>query len=125
MAQPSLTRRTLMLFGLPEYAVYLASIPVVLYLPFVYSKDYGLSLTDVGLILMVGRISDVITDPLIGYFSDRTRRGDAAHDGFSLHVVQSNPCHGEQPLPAWLGDIVMARLDNDHHSLLRLGSRVI
>jgi Na+/melibiose symporter-like transporter len=73
MTQPSLTRRTLMLFGLPEYAVYLASIPVVLYLPFVYSKDYGLSLTDVGLILMVGRISDVITDPLIGYFSDRTR----------------------------------------------------
>jgi len=62
-----------MLFGMPEYAVYLASIPVVLYLPFVYSKDFGLSLTDVGLILMVGRISDVITDPLIGYLSDRTR----------------------------------------------------
>jgi Na+/melibiose symporter-like transporter len=73
MGTPSLTRRTLMLFGMPEYAVYLASIPVVLYLPFVYSKDFGLSLTDVGLILMVGRISDVITDPLIGYLSDRTR----------------------------------------------------
>jgi len=73
MANSSLTRRTLMLFGMPEYAVYLASIPVVLYLPFVYSKDFGLSLTDVGLILMAGRISDVITDPLIGHLSDRTR----------------------------------------------------
>lgn len=69
----SLTRRTLVLFGLPEYAVYLASIPVILYLPFVYSKSFGLSLTDVGLILMLGRITDVVTDPLIGYLSDRTQ----------------------------------------------------
>ncbi len=67
-----LKRRTLMLFALPEYAVYLASIPVLLYLPFVYSKDYGLELADVGLILMLARVSDVVTDPLIGYLSDRT-----------------------------------------------------
>ena len=74
----SLTRRSLMIFGLPEYAVYLASIPVVLYLPFVYSKDFGLSLTDVGLILMVGRISDVITDPLIGYLGTATAPAPAS-----------------------------------------------
>jgi GPH family glycoside/pentoside/hexuronide:cation symporter len=67
-----LGRSTLMLFALPEYAVYLGSIPVGLYLPLVYSKDFGLSLTEVGLILMLARISDVITDPLIGYMSDRT-----------------------------------------------------
>ena len=67
-----LRRSTLILFGLPEYAVYLGSIPVLLYLPFVYSKDFGLSLGEVGLILMLARISDVITDPLIGYLSDRT-----------------------------------------------------
>ena len=77
MSEPAnttrLSRARLALFGLPEYAVYLASIPVILYLPFVYSKDFGLSLTDVGLILMVGRITDVITDPLIGFLSDRTR----------------------------------------------------
>ena len=69
----TLSKRKLIFFGLPEYAVYLASIPVVLYLPFVYSKDFGLSLTDVGLILMFGRIADVVTDPLIGFLSDRTR----------------------------------------------------
>ena len=67
-----LKRSTLMLFALPEYAVYLGSIPVGLYLPLVYSKDFGLSLTEVGLILMLARISDVVTDPLIGYLSDRT-----------------------------------------------------
>jgi len=58
---------------LPEYAVYLASIPVSLYLPLVYSKDLGLSLTEIGLVLMLARVSDVITDPLIGVLSDRTK----------------------------------------------------
>lgn len=67
-----LTRRRLIYFGLPDYAVYLAAVPMSLYLPFVYSRDLGLSLTDIGLILMLARITDVITDPLIGYLSDRT-----------------------------------------------------
>lgn len=68
-----LRRSTLVLYGLPEYAVYLASIPVILYLPFVYSKDFGLSLGDVGFILFAARISDVVTDPLIGYLSDKSQ----------------------------------------------------
>jgi len=68
----SLSRSTLILFGLPEYAMFLASIPVSLYLPFVYTKDLGLELTDVGLLLMLARITDVVTDPLIGYLSDKT-----------------------------------------------------
>lgn len=68
-----LRRTQLMLFGLPEFATYLAVIPISLYLPFFYSRDLGLSITDVGLLLMVARISDVITDPLIGALSDRTK----------------------------------------------------
>ena len=67
-----LKNSTLLYFGLPDYAVYLAAIPVSLYIPLVYSRDLGLDLTDIGLILMLARISDVITDPLIGYLSDRT-----------------------------------------------------
>ncbi len=43
-----LRQTTLMLFALPEYAVYLGSIPVLLYLPLVYSKDLGLDLAEVG-----------------------------------------------------------------------------
>ena len=66
-------RHRLILFGLPEYAIYLGSIPVGLYIPLVYAKDFGLELADVGLILMLARISDVVTDPLIGYLSDRTQ----------------------------------------------------
>ncbi len=61
------------LFGLPEFATYLAVIPISLYIPFFYSRDLGLSITAVGLVLMVARISDVIIDPLIGALSDRTK----------------------------------------------------
>lgn len=68
-----LKRSQLMLFGLPEFAVYLAVIPVSLYLPLFYSRDLGLSITDIGLLLMVARVTDVITDPLIGALSDRTK----------------------------------------------------
>jgi glycoside/pentoside/hexuronide:cation symporter, GPH family len=67
-----LRRSQLVLFGLPEFAVYLAVIPMSLYLPFFYSRDLGLDITVIGLLLMVARISDVITDPLIGALSDRT-----------------------------------------------------
>ena len=70
--QASLTRKKLMAFGLPEFAIYLSSIPISLYIPYVYSTHFGLELAHIGLILMLARITDVITDPLIGYLSDRT-----------------------------------------------------
>ncbi len=47
--------------------------PVALFLPAFYTQDLGLSLTAVGVILMLARVWDVITDPLIGYFGDRTK----------------------------------------------------
>ncbi len=72
-SQARLKTSTLVLYGMPEFACYMGIIPIALYLPFVYSKDFGLDLADVGLILMLSRISDVITDPLIGYLSDRTK----------------------------------------------------
>ena len=59
-SESRLSKSRLIYFGLPDYAVYLAAVPVSLYLPFVYSKDLGLDLADIGLILMVARISDAL-----------------------------------------------------------------
>ena len=75
MSEPSvnLSRKKLMAFGCPEFAIYLSSIPITLFIPYVYSTDFGLQLAHIGFILMLARITDVITDPLIGYLSDRTR----------------------------------------------------
>ena len=72
-AEPvKLTKKKLIAFGLPEYAIYLSSIPITLFIPYVYSTNFGLELAHIGFILMLARITDVVTDPLIGYLSDRT-----------------------------------------------------
>ena len=51
----------------------LAGLPMAVYLPVIYadSDGFGLSLAMVGLLIGLSRISDVVTDPLIGYLSDK------------------------------------------------------
>ncbi|MEQ9519079.1 MAG: MFS transporter [Parvibaculum sp.] len=48
-------------------------LPIAIYIPPFYSGTLGLDLAAVGLVLMLARFSDVITDPLIGRLSDRTK----------------------------------------------------
>lgn len=43
------------------------------YLPFFYSNIFGLSLTDAGVILLVTRIWDAVSDPMMGVIADRTK----------------------------------------------------
>lgn len=43
------------------------------YLPFFYSTIFGLSLVDTGMLLLVTRIWDAVSDPLMGAMADRTR----------------------------------------------------
>ena len=42
------------------------------YLPFFYSNIFGLSLTDAGVILLVTRVWDAVSDPMMGVIADRT-----------------------------------------------------
>ena len=43
------------------------------YLPFFYSNIFGLSLTDAGIILLVTRVWDAVSDPMMGVMADRTQ----------------------------------------------------
>lgn len=43
------------------------------YLPFFYSNIFGLSLVDTGILLLVTRIWDAVSDPMMGVIADRTR----------------------------------------------------
>ena len=54
--------------GLPLAGI---SLPLYVYLPTFYSTSVGLSLTTVGLVLLIVRIWDFISDPLVGVLSDR------------------------------------------------------
>ena len=62
-------------YGAPALPLSVAGLPLAVYLPVIYadSDGFGLSLTAVGLVLALSRISDVITDPLIGRYSDKWR----------------------------------------------------
>ena len=48
-------------------------IPVYVYIPKFYTDVVGINITVLGYLLLGVRVFDAITDPAIGYFSDRTR----------------------------------------------------
>jgi Na+/melibiose symporter-like transporter len=50
-----------------------AGLPLGVYLPAIYARDYGLSLSVIGLVFLFGRLWDAVSDPLIGTLSDATR----------------------------------------------------
>jgi Na+/melibiose symporter-like transporter len=70
---PALAPRTLLSYALTEFPLNMAATPIALFITPFYARDVGLSLAAIGTILMLARISDVITDPLVGQASDRTR----------------------------------------------------
>lgn len=68
-----LTNRQLLSYALMEGPLAMAATPMALFIAPFYMGDMGLSVAAVGTILMLARLSDVATDPLIGQLSDRTR----------------------------------------------------
>lgn len=73
MTEPHrLSWSTLVFYALPAFALGLPTIPVYVFLPTFYAEQVGLGLTAVGAVLLVARVTDVITDPLMGILSDRS-----------------------------------------------------
>ena len=62
-------------YAAPSTPLALAGLPMAVYLPPLYadSDGFGLELALVGTIIMLSRLTDVVTDPVIGYLSDRLR----------------------------------------------------
>ena len=77
MTQGVLHRRTeisvwrLLAYGQMGAPLAALSLPLYVYLPAFYAKTLGLGLASVGGALLVARIWDLLTDPLVGVFSDR------------------------------------------------------
>lgn len=64
--------RTGILYAVPYLTHQLALTPLVTFIPSFYAQS-GLSLALVGVILFATRMTDILTEPLIGILSDRTR----------------------------------------------------
>lgn len=69
--QFGLSRRVLLAYAIPAFVVALPTIPVYIHLPALYGVQLGLGLATTGLVLLLARIFDTVTDPLIGVLSDR------------------------------------------------------
>lgn len=69
--QSKLTNMTLFSYASTAVPLAMLGLPLYVYLPTFYAEGVGLSVTVVGLILFVARLTDVITDPLVGLYSDR------------------------------------------------------
>ena len=64
-------RRHKWTYALPELPIaYLTGGPIFL-VQGIYAKYFGVSLEAIALVLLISRVFDGITDPLIGYFSDK------------------------------------------------------
>jgi len=66
-----LARATLLFYGLPGLVTAIPTIPVFTLLPAFYAEQVGLGLAVTGVVLFAGRALDVVTDPLVGWLSDR------------------------------------------------------
>jgi GPH family glycoside/pentoside/hexuronide:cation symporter len=59
-------------YAAPAFALAVVGIPVYVYLPKFYTDTVGIDITALGYILASVRIFDAVTDPPMGYLSDRT-----------------------------------------------------
>ena len=73
MSRP--TTLQLLSYGLPGLPLAALSLPLVVYLPALYTQELGLSLLAVGSALLLARLFDVFSDVVIGSLSDRARDG--------------------------------------------------
>jgi GPH family glycoside/pentoside/hexuronide:cation symporter len=60
-------------YSAPALALAVVGIPVYVYIPKFYTDVVGINIAVLGTILFSVRIFDAVTDPAIGYISDRTR----------------------------------------------------
>ena len=60
-------------YAAPAFALAVVGIPVYVYIPKFYTDVIGVNITVMGIFISAVRIFDAITDPLLGFFSDRIR----------------------------------------------------
>jgi glycoside/pentoside/hexuronide:cation symporter, GPH family len=68
-----LTKKTIWAHGAVGLPLAVIGYPLSIWIPAHYSGGLGISLATVGTILMLARLTDVVTDPLVGELSDRFR----------------------------------------------------
>ena len=71
-ASPHVPRRTLFCYGLADMPIQVALIPILSLIPAYYTANLGVTMAAASGVLLGSRLFDAVTDPLIGWLSDRT-----------------------------------------------------
>lgn len=71
MRPATLPRRALLAYGALGLPLAFAALPLYVHVPRLYAGEAGVSLATVGAVLLAARIVDAVTDPLLGWASDR------------------------------------------------------
>lgn len=66
-------RKTLLAYGSLGLPIAVLGYPMTLFLHPYYAGELGLGLAAISTVLLISRLTDFITDPLMGWISDRTR----------------------------------------------------
>ncbi len=61
----------LMAFAAPQWPLAAIGLPIAVFLPPLYAGDLGLGVQAVGLVFLIARLWDVVTDPIMGVVSDK------------------------------------------------------
>jgi Na+/melibiose symporter-like transporter len=70
---PDIKRSTAWIYGSVSLPLAIMSYPLGVWIPRLYSTEMGLTLEVIGFVIFLAAIFDAISDPLMGFFSDRTR----------------------------------------------------
>lgn len=66
-----LTTATYIAYGLPALPLAALTVPVYIYIPPYYAQELGLDLAAIGFVLLLARIIDALSGPVLGILSDR------------------------------------------------------
>ncbi|MDG2061861.1 MAG: MFS transporter [SAR86 cluster bacterium] len=72
VSENKLPRKTKFFYGLSEMPISIANVPLTAFIPNYYGSELGIPLAFIATILLVTRLFDCISDPLIGYLGDKT-----------------------------------------------------
>ena len=83
----ALSRTSLFAYGLFGLPLALVALPIYVYVPQFYAEHFGLSLSAIGVALLLARVLDAFIDPAIGWWIDHSK----AKGGFQQPVLLSLP----------------------------------
>ncbi len=113
----------MLFYALPGAVMAMPLIPAFVLLPAFYAETVGLGLAQTGFILLLVRITDVISDPIVGWLSDYIRRwrlGRKIQIGFGA-VISGIALYNLFTPPEAAGDIYLFV----YYGLLLLGWTIV